>query len=73
VTTPEIDAMLAAARGAGAYGGKVCGAGGGGCLFCLGEPEHIPAIREAIAAHGGQLLDFGIEAQGLHVDTRTTA
>ena len=45
VTTPEIDAMLAAARDAGALGGKVCGAGGGGCLFCLGEPERIPAIR----------------------------
>ena len=73
VTTPEIDAMLAAARGAGAYGGKVCGAGGGGCLFCLGEPERLPAIREAIAAHGGRLLDFGIEAQGLQVDTRMTA
>src|SRR6185436_14383417 len=36
VTTPEIDAMLAAARAAGSQGGKVCGAGGGGCLFCLG-------------------------------------
>jgi D-glycero-alpha-D-manno-heptose-7-phosphate kinase len=72
VTTPNIDTMLAAARGAGAYGGKVCGAGGGGCLFCLGEPDRIPAIRDAIAAHGGQLLDFHIEAQGLQVDTRVT-
>ena len=72
VTTPEIDAILAAARDAGAYGGKVCGAGGGGCLFCLGEPERIPAIREAIAARGGRLLDFTIESEGLRVDTRVT-
>ena len=42
-----------AARAAGAFGGKVCGAGGGGCLFCLGEPDRIPAIRDAIAANGG--------------------
>ena len=27
-----------AAAAAGAIGGKVCGAGGGGCLFCFGEP-----------------------------------
>ena len=72
VTTPEIDAILAAARDAGAFGGKVCGAGGGGCLFCLGEPERIPAIREAIAAKGGRLLDFTIEPEGLRVDTRVT-
>ena len=55
---------------AGAYGGKVCGAGGGGCLFCLGEPDRIPAIRDAIAADGGRLLDFTIETEGLRVDTR---
>ncbi len=73
VTTPEIDTMLAAARGAGALGGKVCGAGGGGCLFCLGEPDRVPAIRDAIAAHGGRLLDFRIESDGLRVETRVTA
>jgi D-glycero-alpha-D-manno-heptose-7-phosphate kinase len=73
VTTPEIDAMLAAARTAGALGGKVCGAGGGGCLFCLGDPDRVPAIRQAIAAHGGKLLDFRIEADGLRVDTRVAA
>ena len=73
VTTPGIDAMLAAARGAGAYGGKVCGAGGGGCLFCLSEPDRVPAIRDAIAEAGGALLDFRIEPDGLRVETRVTA
>lgn len=69
VTTPAIDTMLAAARAAGAYGGKVCGAGGGGCLFCLGEPDSVPAIRDAIAGAGGKLLDFHIETEGLQVTT----
>jgi D-glycero-alpha-D-manno-heptose-7-phosphate kinase len=73
VTTDRIDAMLAAARKAGAYGGKVCGAGGGGCLFCLSEPDRVPAIRNAIAAAGGELLDFKIESDGLRVETRVTA
>ena len=69
VTTPEIDAILSAASKAGAFGGKVCGAGGGGCLFVLGDPEQVPAIREAISAAGGRLLDFTIEADGLRVES----
>jgi D-glycero-alpha-D-manno-heptose-7-phosphate kinase len=68
VATPGIEAMLAAARKAGAYGGKVCGAGGGGCVFCIGEPDRIPAIREAVRTSGGQLLDFSIETDGLRVE-----
>ncbi|OFW06862.1 MAG: hypothetical protein A3H96_14460 [Acidobacteria bacterium RIFCSPLOWO2_02_FULL_67_36] len=65
VTTPEIDAMLSAAERAGAIGGKVCGAGGGGCLFCLGDPADVPAIRRALADSGARVLDFHIERQGL--------
>ena len=70
VTTPEIDAMLRAAMDAGALGGKVCGAGGGGCLFCLGAPEDVPAIRRALESRGARLLDFHIETEGLQVETR---
>jgi D-glycero-alpha-D-manno-heptose-7-phosphate kinase len=68
VTTPEIDAMLDAARKAGAIGGKVCGAGGGGCLFCFGEPDVIPAVRDALAGAGARVLDFTIESRGLVID-----
>jgi len=73
VSTPGIDAMLDAAKAAGAWGGKVCGAGGGGCLFCIGEPDRAPAIREALAAHGARLLDYRIETEGLRIDTRVDA
>jgi D-glycero-alpha-D-manno-heptose-7-phosphate kinase len=69
VTTPEIDAMLGAARNAGALGGKVCGAGGGGCLFCFGDPGDIPAIRQALHESGARVLDFTIEARGLLIET----
>jgi len=68
VTTPEIDRMLAAASNAGALGGKVCGAGGGGCLFCFGDPADIPAIRQALHEAGARVLDFSIEARGLVID-----
>jgi len=69
VTTPAIDAMLAAAARAGSRGGKVCGAGGGGCLFCFGEPNDIPAIRQALHESGARVLDFTIEGRGLVIDT----
>jgi len=68
VTTPAIDAMLAAAARAGSLGGKVCGAGGGGCLFCFGDPADIPAIRQALHEAGARVLDFTIEARGLVID-----
>jgi len=68
VTTPAIDTMLDAARRAGAAGGKVCGAGGGGCLFCFGDPADIPAIRQALHEAGARVLDFTIEARGLLID-----
>jgi len=68
VTTPEIDRMLAAAANAGSLGGKVCGAGGGGCLFCFGDPADIPAIRQALHESGARVLDFTIETRGLIID-----
>lgn len=67
VTTPAIDRMLAAAATAGATGGKVCGAGGGGCLFCLAEPDDTQAVREALAGEGAEILDFRIETDGLRI------
>jgi len=73
VTTPAIDAMLDAASRAGAAGGKVCGAGGGGCLFCIGEPRNVPAIRRALHDSGARVLDFRIEPEGLTIEARVDA
>ena len=73
VTTPAINDMLSAAQAAGAWGGKVCGAGGGGCLFCIGDPADIPAIRRALDGAGARLLDFQIETVGLRVEAREAA
>ncbi|MGD9781269.1 MAG: kinase [Kiritimatiellia bacterium] len=49
VSTPEIDAMYAAARQAGAIGGKITGAGGGGFLLLYVEPDRQPAVRQALS------------------------
>ena len=65
VTTGAIDALIARARAAGATAAKVCGAGGGGCLFCYGPPDAHDAIAEALAAGGARLLPYRIERDGL--------
>jgi D-glycero-alpha-D-manno-heptose-7-phosphate kinase len=65
VTTPAIDDLIARAMAAGATAAKVCGAGGGGCLFCYGAPEANGAIRQALAGGGARLLEFTFERHGL--------
>lgn len=65
VTTPAIENLIARATAAGATAAKVCGAGGGGCLFCYGSPGHRDAIAAALAAGGARLLDYRIEHDGL--------
>ena len=67
VTTPTIDALIARARAAGATAAKVCGAGGGGCLFCYGPPSARPAVAEALEAGGARLLEYRIETEGLRL------
>jgi D-glycero-alpha-D-manno-heptose-7-phosphate kinase len=69
VTTAVIDDLIAGASSAGARAAKVCGAGGGGCLFCLAEPENVPAVQKALSSRGATLLDFHIETDGLRVQT----
>ena len=49
VSTNAIDDVYAAARAAGAYGGKLLGAGGGGFLLIFADPDCQPAIRSALA------------------------
>lgn len=69
VTTPVIEALMMRARRAGARAAKVCGAGGGGCLFCVCDPEHVPGVRAALEEAGARVLDFQIETRGLLVET----
>ena len=48
VTTPEVDALYAAARTAGAQGGKLTGAGGGGFLLLFCDPPKQGAVLRAL-------------------------
>ena len=67
VTTPTIDDLMGRAAAAGATAAKVCGAGGGGCLFCYGPPQAKAAIAEALARGGARILDYRFEIEGLRL------
>jgi D-glycero-alpha-D-manno-heptose-7-phosphate kinase len=69
VTTPTIDALLESARAAGARAGKVCGAGGGGCLYCLIDPGDRAAVTDALSSAGATPLPCAIEREGLRLHT----
>src|SRR5688500_16017055 len=48
ITSNTINDWYERARAAGAYGGKVCGAGGGGFLLFVVPPGQQDAVRKAL-------------------------
>lgn len=65
VSTSQIDAMYEAARKAGAIGGKLLGAGGGGFLLLFVEPERQKTVKEAL--NGLIQVPFKFESSGSQV------
>ncbi|MGH9492647.1 MAG: hypothetical protein ACRD2K_04020 [Terriglobales bacterium] len=65
ITTPLIEKLAAAAARNGARGAKVCGAGGGGCVIFLVEPEARERVAGVLERNGGQLLGFRVARRGL--------
>ena len=60
ISTPKIDRMLKAAMDSGAYGGKINGSGGGGCMFAY-APEDPEKIAAAIEKEGGKAYIINME------------
>ena len=70
ISTKTIDRVIDSARRNGALAGKVCGAGGGGCVVLLIEPEARPRLEKAIVDAGAQALPMTIDRQGVQVVSR---
>ncbi len=62
VTTPTVNALYERARAAGAIGGKLLGAGGGGFLLIFARPEDHSRIRAALP--GAVFVPVGISRSG---------
>lgn len=67
VVTERLQALRDAGKQAGAVAAKVCGAGGGGCLLFLCQPDAEADVTRALEAAGGRILDFGFDFNGLEV------
>ena len=65
ITTARIDELYAEAQKAGAIGGKITGAGGGGhlLLYCPFNKRHI--VRERLSEMGTRATDFRFDASGM--------
>jgi galactokinase len=75
ISTPKIDRMLEASLNAGAYGGKINGSGGGGCMFVY-APENAETVARAIEGAGGRAYivrgDVGVRVEpARRASTRT--
>lgn len=57
VSTPVVETLLDGAHEAGAWGGKVCGAGGGGCLAFLCPPASRAQVASRLESLGGKVLE----------------
>ncbi|MFO7890482.1 MAG: galactokinase family protein [bacterium] len=60
ISTPQIDRMIEAALQAGAYGAKINGSGGGGCMFAY-APGKTEEVAEAIVKKGGKCYIIDID------------
>jgi D-glycero-alpha-D-manno-heptose-7-phosphate kinase len=71
ISTPMIEKLIAVALRQGALAAKVCGAGGGGCVVFLTEPENRDHVSAAIRSYGGQVLPATVARDGLSVSGRS--
>jgi len=71
ISTPMIEKLVGVALRQGALAAKVCGAGGGGCVVFLTEPENRDHVSAAIRSYGGQVLPATVARDGLSVSGRS--
>jgi D-glycero-alpha-D-manno-heptose-7-phosphate kinase len=67
VSVPAIESLLQLAQSLGAWGGKACGAGGGGCVAILAPPDRREAIVSALEIAGGLVLGTAPTADALEL------
>jgi len=67
ISTPEIDELVTVTRRAGALGAKVCGAGGGGCVFFLVERGAKEKVKRSIERTGAEVLPVKVAQHGVTV------
>lgn len=65
VSSEKLESLITAAKGAGAWGAKLSGAGGGDCMIALAPEDKKVKIEKAIEGAGGQVIHITPNAPGV--------
>lgn len=66
ISNPLIDEIYLFARSRGAYGGKICGAGGGGYMFFITDPAKKQSFIKDMKKKNLENTDFNIDFNGVN-------
>lgn len=69
VSSEKLEALITAAKGAGAWGAKLSGAGRGDCMIALASKEKRKAVEDAIERAGGQVIHITPHAPGVRIES----
>jgi len=69
VSSTELNNLIKSAMGAGAYGAKLSGAGGGDCMIAFGDSQYIQKIGEAIEQARGIWMKVRTGAEGVRIES----
>jgi D-glycero-alpha-D-manno-heptose-7-phosphate kinase len=67
ITTNEIDEIIDFGMSQGALAGRVCGAGGGGCLILIARPGMRNRLESLAREKNFKVLEFSLVNQGLQI------
>ena len=65
ISNPQIDAYYQTAKDAGAIGGKVSGAGGGGFMYFICRYDRKYSVAKALQKMGARVTDYMFEPEGV--------
>jgi len=68
ISPSNLDILVEAAFKGGAYGAKVTGSGGGGCMIALCDPHSSRQVARNIDAAGGSATTTEISMQGIRLE-----
>jgi len=67
VSCPELERLITAAISAGAFGAKLTGGGGGGCMIALADTTRSNQVEGAIRKAGGEVVPTKFTPNGVSV------
>lgn len=68
VSTQRIEDIITAAKGVGAYGAKISGAGGGDCVIIIVKDQQKKEVIDSIQKIGGFVVDTAFNTYGVRVE-----